>query len=67
MNKGERVKQWADDLTESQMRPLLVELVFFAMAAEVVSISELAPYWSNSGEPLIECQKAFSDEEDEDE
>lgn len=56
----EKLVDWSAKLTNEQMAPLLVELIDFAIDAEMVSIGD-APYWSNTGEPLIEGQLPFAD------
>lgn len=61
MRKEDRVREWVRKLTVKEMRPLLVELVEFAMESEMVSFPDLAPYWGNTGEPLVEGQQTFSD------
>jgi len=66
MTNREKLENWASSLTAEQMAPLLIELADFAIDAEMVSFPDLAPYWSNTGEPLIAGQKTFADEvEDE--
>ena len=55
-----RIEQWASDLTAEQMRPLLVELVEFAMDADMVNFPEQAPYWSHTGDALVDGQSPFS-------
>lgn len=66
MNRIERLTQWANSLTEEQMRPILTELVDFAIDAEMVGFWDdcKAPYWSNSGEPLIEGQQPWPEEDE---
>lgn len=61
INISGRVQDWAENLSAEQMRPLLAELVIFAIEAEMVKFPELAPYWSNTGDPLIAGQKTFKD------
>ena len=58
MNKQERLKEWASKLKQEQMENILVDLVDFAIDAEMVSFNDSAlnPYWRNTGEPLIEGQ-----------
>lgn len=56
--------KWALALSAEQMRPLIIELVEFAMKAEMVNIGDLAPYWDDTGEPLIGGQQIHEDEED---
>jgi hypothetical protein len=60
--KTERIEKWSSELTAEQMRPLLVELVEFAMEAEMVSVGDLAPYWETTGDPLIDGQQTFADD-----
>lgn len=65
MKRSEQIKQWAEDLTIEQMRPILETLVDFTIDAEQISISfaKNIPYWSNTGEPLVEGQEPFEDDE----
>lgn len=58
----DKLTVWAADLTAEQMRPLLVELADYAVDSEMVSIGDLAPYWSHTGDPLIDGQKTWTDE-----
>ena len=58
----EIVYKWAKKLTAKQMREVLIELIEFAETSEMVSINDVAPYWSNSGEPLVDGQKIWNDE-----
>jgi len=62
MIKSADIERWVAGLTAEQMRPLIIELVDIAMEAECVGVQDgLAPYWKNTGEPLIEGQKSFED------
>ena len=65
MNRRERLKAWATELSAEQMHSVIVELVCFAIDAEMISFSDetLAPYWSNDGEPVIDGQNIFPEEE----
>ena len=63
MAKTAQIQKWADELTPEQMRTLLVELTDFAYEAEHVRIGDLAPYWEATGEPLVEGQKTWSDDD----
>lgn len=62
MGKTEQIQKWANELTAEQMRPLLVELTYFACEAEQVCLGNLAPYWEATGEPLIEGQKTWAED-----
>jgi hypothetical protein len=66
MTKSERIEKWASELSAEEMRPALITLVEFAIDAEQVALGE-APYWTGSGDALVECQKPFEFEDDEDE
>lgn len=61
-----RLLMWTKTLNKKQMRTILLELVEFAICAEEVSFWDdtLSPYWSATGEPLIEGQQTHSDQED---
>jgi hypothetical protein len=59
----EKLTVWAAGLTAEQMRPLLVELADYAVDSEMVSIYDFAPYWSHTGDPLIEGQKTHEDDD----
>ena len=59
----EPIKHWLENLTAEQMKPFLVNLIDFSIDAEMVSFGDLAPYWSNTGEPLVEGQKCYLDED----
>jgi len=61
MGKKEKILEWANSLTEVQMRKVVVELTYFACEAEAVHIGDLAPYWEDTGEPLVEGQKTWAD------
>lgn len=64
MTRTERIEAWAKDLTAEQMRRVLVELVDFAVDAEMVSFwdSALVPYWSNTGDPLVDGQQTYEED-----
>ena len=62
MNRLEMIDEWVEKLTNEEMRPLLVELVDFGIDAEMISFGDLAPYWSNSGDALIDGQIVFADD-----
>lgn len=63
MNKSEKIKQWVSRLTADDMRHALVELIEFAIDAEEVSFPDLAPYWSNTGEPLVPGHVTFAEDD----
>lgn len=54
-----RLKKWASQLTREQLEKAVVELADEVIMAEDLSFydSNLAPYWTHSGEPLVEGQK----------
>jgi hypothetical protein len=56
---AEKAKAWAASLSDAQKQSLLVELLDYAVDAEMVSMGDHAPYWSASGDPLIEGQEPF--------
>lgn len=60
-----RISEWAHDLTEAQAKKLLAELVYRGIETEDISfyIDALAPYCAHSGDPLVEGQKKYPDEE----
>lgn len=64
-DREKRIEKWAKGLKAKEMRPLLVELVEFGITAEEVSFykNDLHPCWSNTGEPLIEGQECYEDED----
>lgn len=67
MSKASRIKieQWADGLTKEQLVAVAVELVDFAIDAEMVAFWEapeyVAPYWDNTGEPLVAGQQTCTE------
>lgn len=63
MGKTERIQKWANELTPEQMRPLVVELAQLACDAEYVRVGDLAPYWEATGEPLVDGQKTWADDD----
>ena len=64
MNRREMIKAWAVLLTEDSVKTLLVELVADAMDGEMVSFSDESgvPYWSNTGDPLVEGQVPYPED-----
>lgn len=65
MNNRERLQKWASELTEEQAKDLLVDLVVHGIGAEDISFysDTLSPYWKHCGDPLVEGQKTYSDED----
>lgn len=57
----DRLVVWSEDLSEEQVKDLLIELVMDAIDSEMVCFwpDSLAPYWEPTGDPLIEGQKCF--------
>ena len=64
-SRKERVKAWASLLGEDEKVKLLVDLALDSVCTETVSFPEgaLAPYWSATGEPLVEGQDCWPDDE----
>lgn len=60
----ERFVNWASQLTKEQMVQVIYELGSFCCMAEEVSFHSeaLAPYWSNTGDSLVEGQKTYNEE-----
>jgi hypothetical protein len=52
MNR-EKLKAWAESLTEAQAKALLLELIEEVQGMEVVVVPDTGvPYWEGSGEDL---------------
>lgn len=62
MSKVDELKVWAAKLSKEELESIVVELTVLAIDYEMVSFPELAPYWSNTGEPLIGGQRLFFEE-----
>lgn len=54
-----KLQKWADALTESEMRLLVQELVVELMEGEQISFGDLAPYWKNTGDPIVQGQEPW--------
>lgn len=65
MDRRERIAVWSKSLTEDQMRNLIIDLVDYNIQSEIISFYDdcLAPYWDDSGEPLVEGQEIYPHEE----
>ena len=65
-DRDARIKKWASSLTKKQSTALFVALIVESINSESVRFPEgcLAPYWEGNGEPLIEGQKTWADEEE---
>jgi hypothetical protein len=63
--KYERLKAWTNNLSEDQLRAGLLEAVAYMVASEELNFwdDSLAPYWECTGEPFIEGQKCFKDDD----
>lgn len=50
----ERLKDWAETLSEEKLREIVVQLTFYAILAEEVGFYDTSkvPYWANSGDNL---------------
>lgn len=57
--------EWAQDLSEDQLRCLVVKLVSYLEDVDYVKFGNRAPYWTSCGEPLVEGQVPFDDEDEE--
>lgn len=63
MRRAKRIAEWATNLTADQMRDVFIELVDYAIDAEMVGFhDEYAPYWEHTGEPLIAGQETHGDD-----
>jgi hypothetical protein len=62
MANTDKVQNWANVLTEDQMRQALVDVVDYLMVTEDVRFGELAPYWESCGEPIVLGQKTYYDD-----
>lgn len=60
----ERIVEWVKNLSTQEMRELLPTLIQDEIMAEQVSFHDgcLAPYWSNTGDPIVDGQKVWEDE-----
>ena len=63
MRVREKIEKWADELSEEQMKKVLVGLTEECCLSEMVRLGDLAPYWEATGDPLVEGQKTWSDDE----
>lgn len=65
MNRKERIKLWAEKLTEEQAKSALCLLVDGAVDSEDINFwdDSIAPYWGATGDPLIEGQDCWPEEE----
>ena len=62
----ERLEKWASELTPEQSKKLIVAMVEDAVLCENVRFwdDSLAPYWEATGDPLVDGQDCFPDDED---
>lgn len=65
MAESKQIKSWAAALTPEQLLQLVEELTQECIYSEVVRFwgTCKAPYWEATGEPLVEGQKCFEEEE----
>ena len=59
----QRLEEWARGLSQDQAVKLIAELGQVLHDSEEVSMPYdcIAPYWSNTGDPLIEGQKTYEE------
>ena len=62
--KHERIVAWAEDLTEDQLRQVVVNLTEHLIDTDDIHFydSNLAPYWESCGEPIVFGQKVWDEE-----
>lgn len=59
----EKTKEWVASLTPEQAKQVLLELIGLAYQSKNVRFGDLAPYWEATGDPLVEGQKIWTDED----
>lgn len=57
------LKDWIKTLTAKQKNKLIEDLYSECSYAEAVRMGDFAPYWTSCGDPLVEGQKIWSDED----
>lgn len=57
------LENWAESLNESQLRVLTFQLVKYLVEIDEVRLKRV-PYWISTGDPLVEGQNPFSDEDE---
>jgi len=59
------INEWADALTEAQAKQALKDVIENSVETELINFPEdaLAPYWNSDGEPVVEGQECWEDEE----
>lgn len=65
MKRKDRLKDWATDLTEEQKIDVIVNMVDHAIDIEYVKFYDdsLVPYYDGDGEPIVEGQEPYEDED----
>jgi len=65
MNTTQRIQKWAAELSTEQSISLIVDLVAEHINSELIRFPDaaLSPYWIHSGDPLVDGQQTYSEDD----
>lgn len=63
MKNQQAFNEWLKNLTNEQKNKVINELFSEALNAEIVAMGDISPYWDSTGEPLVDGQKCWRDDD----